>query len=394
MPVESDPKDLVPSPTPAADPSPAASTPPVATPEPSNGVPAAPPAASDKASATPPAAKPVEPTIKPLGDGDALDRLTAPTEKPKENTPVLPASDPAKPAEPDTENKDAPPEPAEGEEVPFKHADEKELAGYHSRTRHRIKQYKARVEQLEGPAKFTYDLANAAAQREMKFQSVVQWQELGFGLRDGDPEAIEALKGIVESHYAAQGKKLVQDAVAPDVAPVEAAINAAFQSLDINEAAKTQLLAAVAKLKAPAPAAQPAQPQRQPQAPQQPQRPQYSEMDRTRAYVHNEKAKLAQQVGAAKWPETYKAILAEAARREASLPPHVVDDPIELRIRFAACAEHVLAKASQQAAAKPPVVPVQPSLRATPSPTPLPVPKRGTPEYEDYLLTHGIPAQS
>lgn len=391
MPVESDPKDLVSSPTPAADPSPAAPTPPVATPEPSSGAPAAPPAASDKALATPPAAPATtEPTIKPLGDGDALDRLTSPTEKPKENTPAPVDAPAAKAAEPDTENKDAPPEPAEGEDVPFKDADEKELAGYHSRTRHRIKQYQTEVNRLRGPAKFTYDLAQAAAQRELKFESVVKWQELGFGLRDGDPEAIEALAAIVDSHYKVHGKKFATEVVVPDVAPVEAAINAAFQSLDINEAAKNQLLAAVAKLKTP-PVAQPVQ-QPRPQPVQQPQRPQPTEMDRTRAYVHNEKAKLAQQVGAAKFQAVYDEILAEAKRREAVLPPHLIDDPIELRIRFAACKEYVLAKVSQQAAAKAtPTVPVQPSLRATPSPTPIPVPQRGTPEYDDYVLTHGVP---
>lgn len=392
MPVESDPKDLVASPTTAADPSPAAPTIPAATPEPSGGVPAAPPAASDKASATPPAPA-AEPTIKPLGDGDALDRLTAPTEKPKENTPAPVDAPAAKAADVDTENKDAPPEPAEGEEVPFKKADAKELAGYHSRTRHRITQFQNRIEQLEPAAKFTYDLAQAAAQRELKFESVVRWQELGFGLRDGDPEAIEALKSIVESHYTAQGKKLAPEPAAPDVAPLETVINTAFQSLDITEATKNQLLAAVAKIKAPAPVAQPVQ-QPRPQPVQRPQRPQPTEMDQTVAYVRNEEVQLAQRVGAAKWPEVRKAIYAEAARREASLPINRLNDPIDMRIRFAACAEHVLAKASQQAAAKPSTVPVQPSLRATPSPAPIPVPKRGTPEYDDYVLTHGIPAQS
>lgn len=385
-------QDPVPSPAPAADPSPAASPAPVATPEPANGVPAASPPVSDKAPASAPAKaaapadpskgeSPVKPEIAPLGEGDVLDRLTAPTTK-TEPTPVS-TPEPAAPA-PSAENPDAPAEAETAEDAPFVPADEKELAGYHSRTRHRIKQFQRELDKQKPFVEFADGLIQRAAEHNLSVQSVVGWQNLGFGIRKGDPEALQALAGILESHGIAP-------AVAPDLSPVEAVIAKLHQSLDINDEGKAALLQALAPLKKAPEAQKPAAPvQRQAPAPQPQRQPAPDPLVATANWVGQREAQLAAQHGQ-KWPELRKAIYAEAARREAALPPHLVNDPVELRVRHAACVEHVLARA---AAPKPSLPSVQPSLRASPSPLPIPVPKRGAIEYDDYVMTHGVPPKT
>jgi hypothetical protein len=319
--------------------------------------------------------------IKPLGEGDVLDRLTPPEKKPIE-TPAADAAPVPTPAGEDTENKAAPAEDTP-EDAPFKDADEAELAGYHSRTRHRIKQYKTELDRLRPAAKFGFDISQAAAERGIQFQSVIGWQNLGFGLRDKDPEAVQALGKILESH----GYQPAGEPVAPDVTSVEQVVDKLFESMDINADARAKILATLAPIKKPAPA--PVQQQQRAPAPQQQQAPQQNPVEQTVQWVAGQESQAAARVGAAKWPDVRKALYAEARRREAGLPLHLLNDPIEMRIRFAACLEHAVARASAPAA---PRVQVQPTLRATPSPTPVSLPKRGTAEYDDYVMTHGVPA--
>ncbi len=388
-----DPQDPVPSPETNAAPSPASQPAPAAPPEPAGGVPAASPPVSDKApvSAPPKAAtpddpkkgtNPASPDVKPLGEGDVLDRLTPPTQKPTE--PAVPAKvEP--PVSEDTENKEAPPVENEPEDAPFKAADEKELAGYHSRTRHRIKQYHKELDRQKPYVEFAESLVGRAAENNLTVPAIIGWQNLGFGIRQRDPEALQALQDILDSHGVS---KPAPPAAAPDLSPVEAVIAKLHQSLDINDEGKAALLRALDPLKKPAAApAQAPQPQRAPQPQQQRQAPPANPLAQTASWVGAQEAQLAQTHGQ-KWPELRKAIYAEAARREALLPPHIVNDPIELRVRHAACTAHVLAKAS---APRPTPPPVQSSLRANTAPIPLQVPKKGTAEYDDYLMTHGVP---
>jgi len=311
--------------------------------------------------------------------------LTSPTEKPKENPPVT--ATPPKPAdEPlvDAENKAAPPE---SEDAPFKDADDAELSGYHSRTRHRIKQYQQEVTRLRPAAKFGFDLAEAASNSGVKLESVVAWQELGFGLRAKDPEAIEALANIVGTY----GVKVGADAPV-DLTALETAVGEVFQSMDLSEAGKAKLQAALAGLKvskAPAQPRQQAQPQPQRQQ-AQPQRQQAHPLQETANWIGDQEAQLEAQIGKARFAALRPAIYVEAKRREAGLDLRLLNDPVDMRVRWASCKEHVLARASQAAAAPRALPTVQPLLAANHSATPIQTPKKGTPEYDDHIMTHGL----
>lgn len=375
--------DPVPSPEPVADSSSAPQTAPAATPEPSGGVPTTPPVVSDKASVSAPAkpaipadpskgVSPVTPDVKPLGEGDVLDRLTPPTAKTTE--PATPEVAVETPTSGDTENKEAPVESEE--DAPFTPADEKELAGYHSRTRKRLGQYHKELARQKPYVEFAENLVTAAAQNNLTVPAILNWQKLGFGIRAGDPEALEALESVLDSH----GRTAQQ--AAPDLAPLEAVIAKLHRSLNLDDEGKAELEAALGGMKkAPAPQPPPPQPQRQAAPQQQAPHP----LAQTASWVQSQEAQLAQTHGQ-KWPDLKKAIYAEAARREQALPAHLVNDPIELRVRFAACKEYVLAKA-----VAPKLPSVQPSLRAITAPTPITAPKRGTAEYDDFVMTHGVP---
>ena len=359
-----DPQDPVTSPeTPAADPSPAAQPTPEANPTPTGGDKTASPAASDKAKA--PAPEP-----KKLEEQDVLDRLSPPIEKPKSE----PATPPAK-AEGEVPPEGAPEpqgeeEPESDEYVPYTDA---EGAKYHSKTRRRFKQLDTRIKAMEPYAQFGSDIVRAAAQHEVKMESVQGWIDLGFRVRQGDPQALASMKDLIASHG------VITESAPPDVSAVTNVVNKLFQSLDITEEAKEKIEAALNRAiatqeKKPVQAPPPQQRQApQPQAP--------SPIQQTASWVQAQEAHYAKQLGQ-KWPIVKQQIYAEAARREAQLPIHLVNDPLEMRVRFAACAEHVLTKASQKA----PVVPVQPALRAVNAPTPAPSLKKGTAEYEDALL--------
>lgn len=398
-----DPKDSVPSPTPAPAPSPSASPAPAATPEPTNGVPAAPPAASDKASAPAVPAvpadgrdgeKPGSPDIKPLGDGDVLDRLTAPTED-KTKTPTEPAKAPVAEPKDDAENPAAPPEPKEGEAEPeFKDATDEELAGYHSRTRHRIKGFQKQLDYARPRAQVMDQILGAAQQAGVSLKGVLSWQNLGFGLKARDPEALEALAGLLKSN----GYELPAPAAppAPDTQPLELAVAELFSSQEISEVAKLKLAQAIGGFKKPA-----AQPQAQPAPTPQPQarpiqaQPQASPLAETQAWIDRAAGAYERRFGA-NWQAIERAALAEATRREAQLDPRQVMDPVELKTRYAACVEWAAARhqssPSPVAAAKPAAPPIQPTLRAhNGTPPPPAIPKRGTPEYDDYVMTHGVP---
>ena len=360
-------------------------TAPAATPEPTGGVPATPPVASDKTSAS--AAKPaipadpskgasaIPPDVKPLGEGDVLDRLTPPTTKPTE-PPVAPEAAVETPTSGDTDNKAVAEEIPE--DAPFAPADEKELAGYHSKTRKRLGQYHKELARQKPYVEFAENLVSAAAQHNLTVPAVLNWQKLGFGIRTGDPEALDALEAVLDSH----GR--MPQPTTPDVAPIEALIQKLHRSLNLDDEGRAALETALAPLKKPAaPVQRQAPPQQQRAA--QPQQQAPNPLAQTAAWVQSQETQLATTLGP-KWPDLKKAIYAEAARRELTLPSHIVNDPIELRVRFAACKEYVLAKA---AAPRPPSV--QPSLRAISAPTPIPVPQRGTEAYDDYVMTHGVP---
>jgi hypothetical protein len=315
--------------------------------------------------------------VKPLGEGDVLDRLTPPTAKTTE--PATPEVAVETPTSGDTENREAPVESEE--DAPFTPADEKELAGYHSRTRKRLGQYHKELARQKPYVEFAENLVTAAAQHNLTVPAVLNWQKLGFGIRAGDPEALEALEEVLESH----GRTAQQ--AAPDLSPLEAVINKLHRSLNLDDEGRAELEAALGTMKKPV---APVQRQAPPQQQQQPQRqaapaPAPHPHAQTASWVQSQEAQLASTHGQ-KWPELRKAIYAEAARREQTLPSHLVNDPVELRVRFAACKEYVLAKAT---APRPPSV--QPSLRAISAPTPLATPKRGTADYDDYVMTHGVP---
>lgn len=389
MPAE--PKDPVASPETVAASSPAPQSAPVATPEPAGGVPATPPVASDKAPVSTPtkAAIPEDPSkgespiplgVKPLGEGDALDRLTAPETKTEPVT--SPVAKTETPVSDDTENKEA---PEAADDAPFAPADEKELAGYHSRTRRRLGQYHKEMSRQKPYVEFAESLVNAAAENNLSVPAILEWQKLGFGIRNRDPEALESLENLLDSH----GRTAPAQA-APDMAPIEAVIAKLHRSMNLDDEGKAALEAALSPFKKPAaPVQRQAAPQQQ-QRQAAPQQQAPNPMAQTANWVKAQEAQLAAAHGQ-KWPELKQAIYAEAARREANLPSHIVNDPIELRVRFAACAAHVQAKAS---APKPVMPSVQPSLRGNTSPTLIPVPQRGTPEYDDLVMTHGVPPKA
>jgi hypothetical protein len=366
MPAAQDILDPVTSPeTPVAVPSPAAQTTPEANPTPTGGETPASPAASDKVKAPTPV----------LGEQDVLDRLSPPIEKPK-SEPSVPAVKAEGEVAPEGAAPETPADETESDEyVPYTDA---EGAKYHSKTRRRFKQLDSRIKEMEPYANFASNIARSAAENEVPIESVQKWLDIGFQVRRGDPQALAAMQNLIASHG------VVTEAAAPDVSGVTEILEKLHRSLDISDEAKERIEAALTRAvpkaeKKPAPVA----PQQR-QAPPQPQGP--SPIRQTASWVQSQEARYAQQLGP-KWPAVKAQIYAEAARREAQLPANLVNDPLELRVRFAACAEHVLTKASQKA----PVVSVQPTLRAVNAPSSAPTLKRGTPEYEDALLSGTLP---
>lgn len=345
------------------DPSP--SSPPESTPV--EGGTTAPPADSGK---NPP--KEETPSVPLLGEGDVLDRLTNPKQKTNTQEPE------AKEETPDAKEPVAEAEHAEeSEDEDFKPADETELAGYHSKTRHRIKGFQREIDRLKPSAEFTNELLGEATQLGLSVESVRGWQNLGFGIRKGDPQALAALAEVLGSHGIAQS-------VAPDVTPLRETIEKLHRSMNIDDDAKEAMekaLESMGKPPAPQKQAPPPQPVPQQQAP-----PLNAPYEQTVSWVRNVEAQDAKKFGA-KYPEVNKAIYAEAKRREVGLPLNQLNDPVEMRVRYAACREAVLAKLLT----RPPQPKVESSLRGSGPPTPLKVPQRGTEEYDDYILTHGVP---
>lgn len=317
---------------------------------------------------------------KPDETGDILDRLTI--EEPKQT--VSPKEE---------AGSDEPP-PEIDDEVEYKAPDEKELAGYHSRTRKRIKQlmrhHDDQIGQMKPYAEFGQTLIQQAAENDISVNSLQQWINVGHGVRSGNPQALAALQEVLESH----GYSPKASAAAADYTPIEAVVKKLYDQMELSDEARTQFQEAIKRSREMVPAQpvqQPIQPQRQqfqPQTPPaQPQQP--SAFAQTVQWIQREEQKLTNQYGE-KYKEMRPKILAEAARREKDLSLAERNDPYEMRARFAACAAHVIAVTSQ-AAKKQPVHQVQPTLRANKTPTPTSLPKMGTPEYDDYILTHGVP---
>jgi len=339
----------------------------------------APPAERDKSTG-----EKAESSIPLLGEGDVLDRLTNPTQKTntQEKTPEEETSETPEKATgtPETE------ESAETEEeVAFKPADEKELAGYHSKTRRRIQQYQRELDRAKASADFSDMLITQGHEIGLSGENIHQWQQLGFGVRKKDPAALAALVEVLGSHGA------LPKAQEFDAKPLRDVVEKLHRSMNLDDDAKEALERALEGV-APGKQAQPQptqQHQRQAQPAQQPeiQRTPYElAYQSTVRSIRNEEAQDAQKYGQ-KYPEINKAIYAEAARREALLPPHIKNDPVEMRVRYAACREAVLAKVLS----RPPQPKVESSLRGSGAPTPLKVPERGTEEYDDHVMTHGVP---
>lgn len=375
MPADEEIKDPVPSPEPTeGSPSEPSQPAPDATPEPTDGSNAAPPAASDQESATPPGKKeaPVE---------DVLDRLSPDIPKP------TPQEEPPSEGEDKVEPNEAEqPDQPEGE---YKEPDEKELAGYHSKTRKRIKGIIEHRDKVIGSmrpyADFANEIVTEAAKHDVPVQNVKSWINLGYEIRKQNPEAMAAMADLLVSN----GYEFAAEQAAPDLSGVEATLDRLHRNMNIDDDALATLKEA---LKRSVPEKKQAPQQRQPPVQQSQQHqipPQQHAIQQTYQYVAQREAQLQKQHGA-KWPAIRQKIYAEAAKREANLPVEVVNDPVEMRARFAECAAHVLALESvSRPAPKPP--PVQSSLRASPSPTPTKIPQKGTPEYEDFVMTYGVP---
>ena len=343
---------------------PSPSSPPESTPV--EGGTTAPPADSGKD--TP---KEETPSVPLLGEGDVLDRLTNPKQKTNTQEPEAKEETPAA-KEPVAETEHA----EESEDEDFKPADETELAGYHSKTRNRIKGFQREIDRLKPSAEFTNELLGEATQLGLSVESVRGWQNLGFGIRKGDPQALAALAEVLGSHGITQS-------AAPDVTPLRETIEKLHRSMNIDDDAKEAMEKALESM------GKPTAPQRQAPPPAQqprPQEPLNAPYEQTVSWVRNVEAQDAKKFGA-KYPEVNKAIYAEAKRREVGLPLNQLNDPVEMRVRYAACREAVLAKLL----ARPPQPKVESSLRGSGPPTPLKVPQRGTEEYDDYIMTHGIP---
>ena len=332
----------------------------------------APPAERDKSTG-----EEEESSIPLLGEGDVLDRLTNPTQK-KTNTQEAPEETTSETQEETTSTG----ETETDDEAEFKPADEKELAGYHSKTRHRIKQYQRELDRAKAAADFSNEMVAEGHQLGLSPDHIQQWQKLGFGIRKGDPQALEALKEVLGSHG------ILPKAAPVDAKPLRDVVEKLHRSMNLDDDAKEELERALEGL---APAQEKASPptpapqQRQAQAAPTPTQYEVA-YTQTEKWVRSIEAQDAQKFGA-KYPEINKAIYAEANRREAALPPQVRNDPIEMRVRYAACREAVMAKLLS----RPPQPKVESSLRGSGTPTPLKVPARGTEEYDDYIMTHGVP---
>lgn len=338
----------------------------------------APPAERDKSTG-----EDAESSIPLLGEGDVLDRLTNPTQKTNTQEDAKKEEPSATPEESTSTETEA--ESADNEE--FKPADDKELAGYHSKTRHRIKQYQRELDRVKAAADFSNELVAEGHQLGLSSEHIQQWQQLGFGIRKGDPNALAALVDVLNSHGA------IPKAQSFDPKPLRDVVEKLHRDMNLDDDAKEAIERVLTGVESPKAAAAPAQPQppapapAQQQAPSTPPQTQYrAAYDQTVNWVRSTEAQDAQKFGA-KYPEINKAIYAEATRREASLPLHIRNDPIEMRVRYAACREAVISKLLS----RPPQPKVESSLRGSGAPTPLKVPERGTAEYDDYLMTHGIP---
>lgn len=334
----------------------------------------APPAERDKSTG-----EEAESSIPLLGEGDVLDRLTNPTQK--TNTQEAAKEEP--PATPEeSTSTETEVESTDNEE--FKPADDKELAGYHSKTRHRIKQYQRELDRVKAAADFSNGLVAEGHQLGLSSEHIQQWQHLGFGIRKGDPNALAALVDVLNSHGA------LPKAQSFDPKPLRDVVEKLHRDMNLDDDAKEAIERALSGVESPK-VATPVQqqapaPVQQQQTSTPPQTQYRAAYDQTVNWVRSTEAQDAQKFGA-KYPEINKAIYAEATRREASLPLHVRNDPIEMRVRYAACREAVMAKLLS----RPPQPKVESSLRGSGAPTPLKVPERGTPEYDDYLMTHGVP---
>jgi len=365
------PKELV-EPGPVTSPEPIAGTPPspaptevAATPPPAEGSPQASPAPSDKN----PAPAKVE-TPAP----DVLDRLSPDITQPTPPAVTPPASEPTKPDEEDDKPLD--------EDEPYLPPTEEEMRGYHSKTRRRIRQILTHAETVKNYADFGSEIISGASQNDVPVQSVRSWVDVGFAIRRGDPDAIQAVAHLLQTH----GYQPTQAAPAADLTVFETTIERLYRDMAIDDETRDKLKEALKRSQPEEPNPQQQRiPLPQRQAPQQHQAPPTPLQD-TASWVARQEAQYAQKYGT-KWTSIRTKIYAEGRRRERSLPVEEINDPMELRTRYAACAAHVIAK-EMAAQVMPPAV--QSTLRATPSPTPTKTPNKGTPEYDDYILTHGV----
>jgi hypothetical protein len=336
-----------------------------------------PPASVPDPATSEPADSDDEPVI--ASEEEILDRLQGKTPKQDPKSPET-AADVEPPIAEDAQANPATPEA----EKPFEFPDEKELAGYHSRTRDRMKQIIGKAKEAAPYANYGKAVLAEAEKFGVKVEQLNAWLELGFQVRAGN---IKDTAPILANLLKTAGYK--DAALAPeaelgiDTAAIEAAIDALHADADMTDGAALKLKAALkARAKAPEkPSEAKAAPEpARPQAPdlQAPIRAALSDINASRM-------EYAAELGP-RWQQLEPQIRAEMTRLESTLPPDIRDNTKLWTSRYHRVVQSVL----NRPVAKPPLTP---SLRANSTPPAQKQLERGTPEYDEALLSGRIAVQ-
>lgn len=382
--------DPVPSPAPASTPSPEAQPKPEANPAPvAGGDKAAPPPASD--SKAPAAAAddgiPSEDEVLARLTGGEQKKDTKPADAPAPKADAATAK-PESEETPKAEGEKPEDEEAEDPNAEFVEPDEAELAGYHSKTRRRMKQVIGRLKEEAPFAGFARRHLAAAAEVGVDAKGVDAWLGLGRDLKAGAPEAVAALTGILASYGVKVGSSEPAPAPELDTSALKTVMARLKRDGHLNDAAEEDILAILPAVKAkeaakPAPQAQPA-----PQPRQIPQQREPTPQERWQAAAAPVKTQVKTMIDGyaaghgAKAPAIAKAIADEITAIESKLPQEQQFDIRlwESRARLAISRVH----ARLSVAPRPTV---QPSLRGGTAPVPTKAPEVGTEAYEMSLLT-------